>query len=120
MGRFKELRVWNLAMEIVTDVYFLTRNATEINSDYGLKDQLQRSAVSIPSNIAEGDELNSNRQSIRHFYISRGSCAELITQLIIVTKVTEVPETKTNDIIKKCEQVSAMLSKLIAIRSQNL
>jgi len=50
---------------------------TAFSKDYGLKDQIQRSAVSIPSNIAEGDDLETDKQSIKHFYIAKGSTAEL-------------------------------------------
>jgi len=53
------------------------------SKDYGFKDQIQRSAVSIPSNIAEGDDLETDKQSIKHFYIAKGSAAELLTLKII-------------------------------------
>ena len=52
---FKELRVWQEAKAIAVDVYLLIRKSPALNKDWGLKDQMQRSAVSIPSNIAEGD-----------------------------------------------------------------
>jgi four helix bundle protein len=82
MGNFKELRVWQLAKELAVKVYKPTQKPA-FSKDYGLKDQIQRSAVSISSNIAEGDNLDTDKQSIRHFFIARGSTAELRTQLII-------------------------------------
>ena len=58
-------------------------NQGKFANDYGLKDQIRRAAISIPSNIAEGDELNTDKQSIRHFYYAKGSTAELLTQSLI-------------------------------------
>jgi four helix bundle protein len=79
MGNFKKLNVWQLAKDLAVRIYKLTQTSA-FSKDYGLKDQIQRSAVSIPSNIAEGDNLDTNKQSIRHFFIARGSTAELRTQ----------------------------------------
>ena len=77
MGNFQKLRVWQLAKELAVKIYKLTQ-MTAFSKDYGLKDQIQRSAVSIPSNIAEGDDLETDKQSIKHFYIAKGSTAELL------------------------------------------
>ena len=82
MGNFHKLRVWQLAKDLAVKIYKMTRQK-EFSKDFGLKDQIQRSAVSIPSNISEGDELDSNKQSIHYFYIAKGSAAELLTQIII-------------------------------------
>ncbi len=86
MGNFQELRVWQLAKELAVRIYKLTQTLS-FSKDFGLKDQIQRSAVSVPSNIAEGDELETDKQSIRHFYIAKGSSAELLTQLIIAEEI---------------------------------
>jgi hypothetical protein len=72
MGNFQNLRVWQLAKELAVEMYKVTSKSS-LSKDYGLKDQILRSAVSISANIAEGDELGTNRQSIRHFYIAKGS-----------------------------------------------
>ena len=82
MGNFKELQVWQLAKDLAVSAYKLT-DSGRFDRDFGMKDQIRRSAVSIPSNIAEGDNLDTDKQSIKHFYIARGSAAELRTQLII-------------------------------------
>src|ERR1044072_3603069 len=76
---FKELIVWQKSKGLAVDIYKLT-GAGRITRDFTLVDQLRRSAVSAPSNIAEGDERGSDRESIRFFYIAKGSLAELITQ----------------------------------------
>jgi hypothetical protein len=72
MGNFQKLRVWQLTRELAVNVYKLTKSSG-LSKDYSFRDQIQRSAVSIPSNIAEGDELETDRQAIRHFYIAKGS-----------------------------------------------
>ena len=77
---FKSLKVWQEAKQLAVDIYHLCRT-TELAKDFGLTDQMSRAAVSIPSNIAEGDERNTNKDSIRFFFIAKGSLAELQTQL---------------------------------------
>ncbi len=119
MGNFQKLRVWLFAKEIAVQIYRLTTKK-EFSKDYGLKDQIQRSAVSIASNIAEGDELGSDKQSVRHFYILKGSIAELTTQLIIANEIGYTDNITKNNLIDECDKVSAMLSKLIKARSQGI
>ena len=69
MGNFKELKVWQQSKDLAVDIYRLTEQGLFIK-DFGLRDQMRRSSVSIPSNIAEGDDLDTDKQSIRHFYIA--------------------------------------------------
>jgi four helix bundle protein len=111
-----KLRVWQIAKEIAVRIYCLTRTK-DFSKDYGLKDQIQRSAVSIASNIAEGDELGSDKQSIRYFYISKGSVAELTTQLIIANEIGYIDNVTKNDLLDECDKISSMLTKLIRARS---
>lgn len=118
MGNFQKLRVWQFAKEIAVKIYRLTRTK-EFSKDFGLKDQIQRSAVSIASNIAEGDELGTDKLSIRYFYISKGSTAELMTQLIIANEIGYIDDITTNNLVDECNRISAMLSKLIKARSNN-
>jgi len=117
MGNFRTLRVWQTAMDMAVKVYGLTRQG-ELSKDYGLKDQLQRSAVSIASNIAEGDEMGTSKMAVRQFYISKGSTAELITQLTIAVKIGYLNQEEVDDMINECDKIGAMLNKLIAARSQ--
>jgi len=100
MGNFQKLRVWQLAKELAVKIYKLTQTTT-FSKDYGLKDQIQRSAVSIPSNIAEGDDLETDKQSIKHFYIAKGSTAE-----------------SSDSLVNDCRIISVMLTKLIQARSK--
>ena len=67
MGKFKELLVWQRAKDLAVSIYKLTQTG-ELATDSCLRDQMRRSAVSIPSNIAEGDELNTNKQAVAFLY----------------------------------------------------
>jgi four helix bundle protein len=115
MGNFKELRVWQLAKDLAVRIYRLTQTQS-FSKDYGLKDQIQRSAVSIPSNIAEGDNLDTDKQSTRHFYIARGSTAELRTQLIISAEIGYITSEEFELFDSDCDKISAMLTTLIKHR----
>jgi len=86
MKKFKNLKIWNEGIEIVTNVYALTAGYPE-HEKFGLASQMQRSAVSILSNIAEGYRRNSDPDFRRFLNISRGSSYELETQLIISQKL---------------------------------
>ena len=118
MGNFQKLRVWQIAKELAIKIYKLTRNQ-QFNHDFGFKDQIQRSAVSIPSNIAEGEESGTNKLSVRYFYIAKGSTAELMTQLIIAYEIGFFDDTTKSQLIDDCDKISAMLSKLIKARILN-
>jgi four helix bundle protein len=116
MGNFQKLKVWLMAKELAVKIYKLTQN-NEFLKDFGFKDQIQRSAISIPSNISEGDELETDRQSIRHFYIAKGSSAELLTQIIIGQEIGYINKNEGEKLINECKIISVMLTKLIRARS---
>jgi len=118
MGNFQKLHVWQLAKELAVKIYKLSQNP-QLMKDFGLKDQIQRSAVSIPSNIAEGEESGTNKLSVRYFYIAKGSTAELMTQLIIANEIGYVDDSTKNILVDECDKISAMLSKLIKARLSN-
>jgi four helix bundle protein len=118
MGSFEKLNVWNRAKDLAVFVYKASNHGV-LARDYGLRDQIRRSAVSVPSNIAEGDELNSDRQSIRHFYIAKGSSAELLTQSIIAHEINAMGEKDFAHISNECRSISSMLAKLIKARATN-
>jgi four helix bundle protein len=117
MGNFLKLRVWQLAKELAVRIYKLTQTSA-FSKDYGLRDQIQRSAGSIPSNIAEGDDLETDKQSVRHFYIAKGSTAELLTQLIIAQEIGYLDTITSDTMVNDCKIISVMLTKLIKARSK--
>jgi four helix bundle protein len=116
MGNFRKLRVWQIAKDLAVKIYQLTQNPL-FKKDFGFKDQIQRAAVSISSNIAEGDELGTEKLSIRHFFIAKGSSAELMTQLIIAHEIGYIDQNTVNLLTDECDKISSMLTKLIRARS---
>jgi four helix bundle protein len=114
MGKFEDLKVWQRAKDLAVYVYKLTASW----KDFGLRDQMRRAAVSTPSNIAEGDEYGTDKQSIRFFRIAKGSVAELLTQSIIAREVGHMVENDFHFIQEECKGISAMLAKLIDARSR--
>lgn len=78
---FEDLEIWQLARIPAREIYILGR-AQKLSKDYGLKDQMQRAAVSIMSNIAEGFERAGNQEFVQFLYIAKASCGELRSQLL--------------------------------------
>ena len=118
MGGFKDLMVWQRSKALAVDIYQLT-NQGDFSRDFALKDQMRRAAVSIPSNIAEGDERDTNRESSRFLYIAKGSLAELITQLEIAHEIGYIDTRQLNEILAGCSTLGKMLGSLIKARSED-
>ena len=116
MGKFQDLKVWLRSKDLAVYIYKLT-SKTPFSKDFSLKDQIRRAAVSIPSNIAEGDELGSNKQAIRHFNIAKGSSAEELTQAIIALEIKYIDIKSFEHIEKERNTISGMLTRLINARS---
>ena len=112
---FRELRVWQEAKKLAVEVYKLTASGN-LSRDFGLKDQMQRAAVSVACNISEGYERKSNAEFLRFLYISKGSLSELITQLEIAKDVGFVREEDFHTLDDHCSKLGAMLTKLIQAR----
>lgn len=119
MGDFRKLEVWKISKDLSVYIYKLT-NKGRLLKDFGLRDQIRKASVSIPSNIAEGDESGTNKQSIRYFNIAKGSSAEVQTQTIIAYEVEYISKEEHDYIISKCNIISKKLSKLIQHREKNL
>ena len=115
MGKFRKLKVWQRGKDLAVSIYKTTSHG-EFYRDYGLRDQIRKAAVSIPSNIAEGDELGTDKQSIRYFYTSRGSSAEVLTQSIIAYEIGYLEEKDFLYIENECQSISSMLTRLIQSR----
>jgi four helix bundle protein len=106
---FEDLEVWQLASRTAVWVYELIRESR----DFGLKDQMIRAAVSIPSNIAEGAERDSKIEFARFLYIAKGFAAELRTQVYIARQVHLIPEVAALKLTDDLKIISAMLHNLI-------
>ena len=114
---FLKLTVWKRAKDLAVFIYGVT-NGNGFERDHGLKDQIRRAAVSVSSNIAEGDELHTNKQAINHFYIAKGSSAEVYTQAIVASEIGYIKEDTLKHIQGECSAISKMLYSLIRARSE--
>ncbi|MEM6842546.1 MAG: four helix bundle protein [Bacteroidota bacterium] len=110
--RFEDLDVWQEGFKLSVVLCRELRS----NKNFGLRDQIQRSVISIPSNIAEGFERKSNKEFIQYLYIAQGSCAELRTQLMIAENAQLIEINDIDKLIEKTRKISAMLHKLIQTR----
>lgn len=109
---FQELKVWQKAMDIAVEVYAIVKTLPK-EERFGLGDQIRRCSVSIPSNIAEGHNRNSTKDYIRFLSISRGSLAELQTQLILCRRVGYLSETSLTNVYDRLVEIDKMLTGLI-------
>jgi len=107
--RFEDFIVWKKAMRLVIEIY---KNLKDCK-DFGFNDQIQRAGVSIPSNISEGFERQHNKEKIQFYYIAKGSCGELRTQLYHAKELNYIVDNIAKDLISKSNEISAMLYKLI-------
>lgn len=114
---FRELIIWQNAKAIAVEVYQLVRKSPRLEKDWGLKDQLQRAAVSIASNIAEGDARKSDKDSVRFFHIASGSLAELMTQLEIAKDLELANSVELQDLIDRLELLSKSIGALAKSRT---
>lgn len=112
---FEDLNIWKESMKLSIDVYALFRDC----KDFGLKDQIQRASVSVPSNIAEGYERQSDKEFVRYLYIAKGSCGEVRTQLYLSISLKIIDSNIGNDLIDRAKKISSMIQNLISVRSKN-
>jgi len=109
---FKKLRVWQKGIDLVKDIYSLTKSFPKEES-YGLTSQMRRSAISIPSNIAERFKRYHAKEDIQFLNIALGSSAELETQLIISKELGYSNEKNLEDIFEKINHISRMVKVAI-------
>ncbi|KAA3664270.1 MAG: four helix bundle protein [Chloroflexi bacterium] len=109
---YRDLIVWQKSIELVKNVYCLIRNFPKFET-YGLSDQLRRSSVSVPSNIAEGQARQHTGEFRQFLYISLGSIAEVDTQIIIAEQLNYISDLEAKDIQKLIIEIQKMLRKLI-------
>jgi four helix bundle protein len=112
MKDFKKLLIWQLGMEIVDKVYDIVPMLPQ-EERYGLRSQMTRSAVSIPSNIAEGSAKRSTKEKIKFIEISLGSAFELETQILAVGRRKWVEEKLIDELIGMVRKEQSMISKFI-------
>ena len=110
---YKELDVWKRAVQLAVDVYKILESFP-VSEKHTIVDQIKRSVISVPSNIAEGTGRNTTKEFIYYLYIARGSLSELETQMIIAEKLMmcETPVSIYNDIIITKKQINAFINSL--------
>ena len=114
---YRDLLVWQKAIDLVTEVYALTRRLPK-SEIFGLSDQMRRAAVSVPSNVAEGQARQHTREFRQFLHIALGSLAELDTQLVIAHRLkylTSQDVAKLTESVTELRRMTAgLLSKLPA------
>lgn len=115
MGNFEKMEVWQEAKKIAVSIYILS-NQGNLSKDFSFRDQLRRSAVSVSSNIAEGEESLYNKVSIRFFSIASASLAELRTHFEIAYEIGYIREKDYHSINKSLKFLSKRIKKLISYR----
>lgn len=121
VSNYKELDVWNLAMQLVEEVYNITDGFPK-KEQYRLTDQLCRAVVSVPSNIAEGSKRHTTKEFLRFLGIAQGSLAEVETQVIIAFRLHYITQMVLDNLLqiaqvlgKKMHALSNALERKIAV-----
>jgi four helix bundle protein len=109
-SRFEELPVWKAAIEIAVEIYHLTSRPV-FKSRYSLRDQIERAAVSVSNNIAEGFERGTTQELLTFLYISRGSCGEVRSMLCLLERLPVFKDLKfeISNLKSRAEGVSRQL-----------
>ena len=111
---YRDLEVWQLSMRLVELVFELTQRLPD-DQRFGLVSQMQRAAVSVPSNIAEGHAKRSGKDYQRHLRIAAGSTAELETQLELCVRLAMANREQVREAWACSQRVAQMLSRLIQV-----
>ena len=115
---FEEINAWQNARVLVKDIYAMTRRG-DFCKDYGLKDQIQRAAVSICSNIAEGFERRGNKEFVNFLWIAKGSAAEVCSQLHNARDLGYITDDQFKSIHDSAKQIGGMLFNPITVLSSD-
>ncbi len=111
--RFEELEAWKEARVLVSQVYGITREATNVRQDSRFRDQLTAAAVSVMSNIAEGFSRRTDREFTQFLFIAKGSCAEVQSLLYVALDQRYVAEADFQRLYAQAEKVAKLTSGLI-------
>ncbi len=109
---FQDLRVWQDSMKVVIEIYRVT-TAFPKSEWSGLISQMRRAAISVPSNIAEGKGLRTNKEFLRFLYTARGSLMGLQTHVMIARELRYLTEEKASSLLDRCSKVGRSLAGLI-------
>lgn len=110
--RFEDLIAWQKARQLTKDIYILTGKG-DFARDFGLSNQIQRAAVSVMSNIAEGFERESSNEFSRFLIIAKASCGEVRSQLYVANDVGYITDNELDQLKKQTEEISRIIAGLI-------
>jgi four helix bundle protein len=110
---YRDLIVWQKAMDLVEMVYKATHTFPS-EEMFGLKSQLRRAAVSVPSNIAEGQGRHTTREFLHFLSISNGSLREIETQILIAGRLNYLPENQCTQMLELANQIGRLRNRLVA------
>lgn len=109
---FEDLFTWQKGLELVKEIYLITEKKG-LKNDYGLRDQLRRAAVSIPTNIAESFERRSRKEYVNFLNISKGSSGEVRSLLYVAFEVGYIDKTEHQNLNEKSKFISSLLANQI-------
>ncbi len=112
---FEDLEVWRRSARLSSEVY----KALSALKDYGFRDQITRSGLSVPSNIAEGFERESSKECLQFLSYAKGSCGELRTQIYIGMEIGYIPRETGVSWVREVKEISSMVAGLIRTRKSH-
>ena len=107
--KFEDIIAWQKAQDLTVEIYLLFENS----NDFGFKNQIQRAAVSISNNIAEGFDRISDKEFIRFLYIALGSCSEVKSMLYLSSKLNYLTHEQSEKLIYQANEVGKIIRGLI-------
>jgi four helix bundle protein len=107
--KFEDIISWQKGTELSVIIYEIFRN----NRDFGFRDQIQRAAVSISNNIAEGFERRTNKELSNFLFIAKGSSGEVRSMLYVALKLNYINQNQFNDLYNRCCEISRLISGFI-------
>lgn len=111
--KFEQINSWQKARELNKKTYELTNKNELFKKDFGLRDQLRKSCVSISSNIAEGFERETNKEFIRFLFIAKASAGEFRSQLYLAYDLSYLSNERFNELFEAVNEISKMIYGLI-------
>ena len=109
---YRDLNIWNVGIELVKDIYKLTEKFPK-QEMYSIVSQMRRSAISIPSNVAEGFKRYHNKEYRQFLYVTLGSCAELETQITIAKELKYIQKDKEAVLLERLDHIGRMITNLL-------
>ena len=109
MSAFEDLAIWQRAKRLTVRVYQMM----QMHRDYGFSEQIQRAAVSIMNNIAEGSESGSNQLNVKYLLTARGSCAEVRSMFYLAQEIGYCQKEEGDCLINECQGIAGSINKLV-------